>query len=164
LIWQPIPGYHGLYEASDKGLIRRVPRSAAHTETHRILKPWTSTTGYHSVTLYTEGQSRKHRVHRLIASTFLPEPTEGQEVCHNDGNKLNNAADNLRWGTRSDNVRDAVKHGTHANQFTGTTACSNGHSYTEANTLHTAEGRRCRTCRRNRVRAWRARQKEATTA
>lgn len=39
-------------------------------------------------------------------------PTPKHEVCHRDGNRSNNHADNLYWGTRSENMRDAVAHGT----------------------------------------------------
>lgn len=34
------------------------------------------------------------------------------ECCHSDGNRANNALDNLRWGTFEDNVADARRHGT----------------------------------------------------
>ena len=38
---------------------------------------------------------------------------EGMEVCHQDGDRKNNRPENLRYGTRSDNVIDAIRHGTH---------------------------------------------------
>jgi hypothetical protein len=54
------------------------------------------------------------RVHVLVAEAFLPpRPTPAHEVRHWDGDRMNNAATNLRWGTRSDNVQDALRHGTH---------------------------------------------------
>lgn len=52
-------------------------------------------------------------VHRLVALTYLPPPLPGQtDVCHNDGNKLNPSADNLRWDTHRANQMDMRKHGT----------------------------------------------------
>jgi hypothetical protein len=32
--------------------------------------------------------------------------------CHNDGDPFNNAVTNLRWDTRSGNLRDKIAHGT----------------------------------------------------
>lgn len=56
-------------------------------------------------------------IHRLLALTFLPEPhlpTEELDVNHIDGNKLNNAIDNLEWATRSENCLHAYKTGLRA--------------------------------------------------
>lgn len=45
-------------------------------------------------------------VHRLVATVFLECPGDPEEmiVNHFDGDKLNNALENLHWGTRSDNA------------------------------------------------------------
>lgn len=32
--------------------------------------------------------------------------------CHNDGDPLNNAVENLRWDSRAGNFRDKIAHGT----------------------------------------------------
>jgi len=37
---------------------------------------------------------------------------KGMEACHNDGNRLNNKINNLRWDTLSNNQLDRKKHGT----------------------------------------------------
>ena len=44
-------------------------------------------------------------VHRLVASTFIPNPENLPAVNHKDGNKLNNLIDNLEWITVGDNVK-----------------------------------------------------------
>lgn len=60
------------------------------------------------------GRLRTVRVHTLIAETFVgPRPFTGAEVRHLDGNQLNNDPSNLAWGSRADNVQDAIRHGTH---------------------------------------------------
>ena len=51
-------------------------------------------------------------VHRLVAEVFHGSPKKGHEVRHLDGNCLNNAASNLAWGTRSENMQDKTRHGT----------------------------------------------------
>lgn len=50
----------------------------------------------------------------LLAHAGEP-PAPGMICCHNDGNPFNNEPDNVRWGTYSDNAKDAVKHGTAVN-------------------------------------------------
>lgn len=81
----------------------------------KILTPSPSTgkngTGYHYVHLRrgSVAAGGKHvLLHRLVARVFIGEPYEpGLVVDHIDGNKYNNAAENLRWITQSKNVRKA---------------------------------------------------------
>jgi hypothetical protein len=48
----------------------------------------------------------------LIAETFIgPAPSKKHHAAHADGNKLNNAASNLRWATAKENCDDMRKHG-----------------------------------------------------
>lgn len=156
--WLPVPGYEGLYDVSDDGKVRRIPGTPAYPAGNRELKPWTGTTGYLHVSLYKDGKPAKFRVNRLVALAFLG-PANGLHACHGDGNPMNNTLANIRWGTRSENMLDAVAHGTHYSTYRDRTRCKNGHEFTEANTLIASDGRRCRECRRIRVAAWRNRKK-----
>jgi hypothetical protein len=51
-------------------------------------------------------------VHTIVLWTFRGKAKKGQECRHLDGNPRNNCLSNLAWGTRSENVRDAIRHGT----------------------------------------------------
>jgi hypothetical protein len=52
-------------------------------------------------------------VHRLILEAFVGPCPEGMETCHfPDINPTNNALENLRWDTRSENTRDQIASGT----------------------------------------------------
>lgn len=73
----------------------------------RILKHSMSNTGY--FTVYVDGKNRL--LHRLIAETFIPNPCNLPVVNHKDGNKLNNAVENLEWCTHKENNRHAVETG-----------------------------------------------------
>ena len=78
----------------------------------RKLKP-SNHEGYLMVSPYDNGKSRSVCVHVLMCTAFWGEkPTSLHEVRHLDGNRHNNLPDNLRWGTRSENQQDALRHGT----------------------------------------------------
>src|SRR5690554_2845966 len=69
--------------------------------------------GYPSVRVtFPDGRRKRLFVHTLVAEYHLPpRPTASHEVCHIDGDRTNNRADNLRWGTRKDNAADREAHG-----------------------------------------------------
>jgi hypothetical protein len=98
------------------------------------------------VRLYREKVGKLFLVHRLVAFAFIGEPEPEQEVCHRDGNPLHNNLSNLRWGTRSDNMQDRVRHGNHPNA--SKTHCIHGHGFTTENTYVNGKARICRTCQR----------------
>lgn len=66
----------------------------------RNLSPASARDGYQQVFM----SGRKYLLHRIIAYTFIPNPENKKEVNHKDGNKKNNAASNLEWCTRSENI------------------------------------------------------------
>lgn len=62
-----------------------------------------------------EGNKTSQRyVHRILLEAFVGPCPEGCEALHINGNPLDNRLENLRWGTRKENVADAIRHGTAA--------------------------------------------------
>ncbi|NPZ46295.1 HNH endonuclease [Pseudomonas aeruginosa] len=58
------------------------------------------------------GKRKRERVHRLVAILFHgPRPTPFHQVCHVDGDKLNNSSNNLYWGDARENAADRKRHG-----------------------------------------------------
>lgn len=55
----------------------------------------------------------KRRRSNLVAEAFIGPRPDGLIVCHNDGSRDNDAADNLRYATQADNCADKRAHGTH---------------------------------------------------
>lgn len=148
--WRPVPGYEG-YEVSSLG------RLISHQQRKpRLMKLRAASNRYLSVDLRRQGQRTTCTVHRLVAEAFHgPSPEGKPEVRHLDGDHLNNSRDNLQWGSRSENIRDAVSHGTH---YTASkTHCPRNHPYNEANTYRTPSARECLVCKRARGRAYAAR-------
>ncbi len=70
---------------------------------------------YLSVRLHLLGERYTASVSCVMAATFIGDRPAGMEVCHNDGNSLNNAASNLRYDTKKNNEADKIKHGRHQN-------------------------------------------------
>ena len=116
--WRDIPGYEGRYQASSEGRIRSLDRyvrvvshgvEAKRLVRGQILRPGKHKDGHVSVVL---GHGTPGRlVHQLVALTFLGPRPKGMEVCHNDGNPLNNAVSNLRYDTRRENILDKYRQG-----------------------------------------------------
>lgn len=118
-IWVPVAGHEGEYEVSNLGRVRSLDRqvwmaASSRCESHwhscrgRVLRPGRMNKfGHLSVAL---GKGNSRCVHALVAAFHGPRP-EAMDVCHRDGDATNNAADNLYYGTRSDNNRDMVFHG-----------------------------------------------------
>lgn len=145
--WLPVPGYEGLYEVSDRGRVQSLPRvdRRGRRVKGRFLSIMTHPSGHQHVKLSRDGSHQHGRVHRLVLTAFVGAPPEGHEALHGDGNPANNDLGNLRWGTRSENLRDSVRHGTH--YWAKKTHCPQGHAYDADNTYVCRDGRRmCRAC------------------
>ena len=65
------------------------------------------------VSLCKNSKTYTRTIHRLVLKTYVGPCPKGMEACHNNGIKIDNRFENLRWHTRSNNRYDSVKHGTH---------------------------------------------------
>lgn len=112
--WRDIPGYEGLYQASDHGRIRSLNniqhvvfrgKPVIKPKYGKVIKPGKHRGGYAMVWLSKNGVVKAHTVHRLVADTFLPNPSGLPEINHIDGDKKNNSISNLEWCTRNTNIQ-----------------------------------------------------------
>ena len=97
---QQIPGYPD-YACDEQGNIYSLKFNKI-----RKIKASDNGHGYLRVSLCVNGTTRHHRVHRLIAKTFLKDYSEDLEVDHIDRCSTNNSLDNLRMVTRSENQQN----------------------------------------------------------
>ena len=113
-IWKKHPDYRRI-EVSDLGNVRSV-----WDHKTKNLKPIEhgTTVGTYlrvSATPVTTGKQKLVGVHNLVAEMFVTKPDvpEGVklEPNHDDGNKHNNAATNLTWMTRQQNIQHAIDTG-----------------------------------------------------
>ena len=140
--WMPVAGFD-LYEVSPAGEVRNRERG-------RLLSPGLSSNGYLLVTLYRNGQRFQRTIHSLVAVAYVAGRFDGAVVRHRNNDPHDNRAENLLWGTQSDNEQDKVASGRHPQKTK--THCPQSHPYDEANTIHRRGARQCRKCKQARDR------------
>lgn len=108
-IWLEIPGWDGMYQASNLGNIKSL-------RSNRILAVTLTPLGYGYVSIYKGLKHFKRTVHGLVMRAFVGEPPHGMEINHKDFNRSNNRIDNLEYVTHAVNVKYSWDHGKHTRQ------------------------------------------------
>ena len=89
--------------------------------------------GYERVSLWYNNKANDHRIHRLVAQEFIPNPNNKPEVNHKNGIRNDNRVLNLEWVTGEENVDHKKTVLNQGDTFKGT---SNGNStLTEKNVI-----------------------------
>lgn len=108
--WKDVIGFEGLYQVSDDGRVRSLPRlkicgfnGKQIMQRGRILKPGHTNDGYAFVNLVKDGKSKPYYIHRLVAQAFLSNPNNYPVINHKDENPSNNYYKNLEWCTQQYN-------------------------------------------------------------
>lgn len=121
--WRAVVGFAGEYEVSDHGRVRSLDRVSTYRRVdqysgrlltiHRrrngcMLRPGPKVSGHLTVAL---GRGGSRQVHALVLEAFVGPRPHRHEARHLDDDPRNNHLANLRWGTRSENLHDAVRNG-----------------------------------------------------
>ena len=110
-IWKNIPGYEGRYQVSNLGAVRSLDHPvrvvARGTEATRLspgklLRPGKMNSGHVTVAL---GKGNSRCVHQLVLEAFVGPRPKGHEVLHLNHNPSDNRLANLKYGTRSENMK-----------------------------------------------------------
>lgn len=95
-IKRDVVGYEGLYSIDIFGNVIRL-------SDNKEMKQQMNKFGYVNVSLSKNGKQKQHKIHRLIANAFIPNPQNKEQVNHIDGNKAHNVVWNLEWTTSKEN-------------------------------------------------------------
>lgn len=113
-IWKDIEGYEGLYQINELGEIKAFERTsiggfgAVNFRAEHIMKKNLGRNGYLTVRLSKNNKGRTELVHRLLAKSHIPNPSNKPCVNHKNGIKTDNRIENLEWVTYSENNKHAI--------------------------------------------------------
>jgi hypothetical protein len=107
-LWRPVVGYEGLYNVSNYGRVKSLPRFKNNNGgkcfvSEIILKAKRHHKGYLENSLCKEGICKKHKSHRILAIAWIPNPENKPQVNHIFGIKDRNRAWELEWCTNLEN-------------------------------------------------------------
>ena len=93
-----VPGYPN-YQICESGRV-------FNTKTAKEVKMFKDKDGYLTCAFYKNFKQQIKKIHRILASVFIPNPGNLPIVDHIDRNKTNNSLENLRWVSSSMNSRN----------------------------------------------------------
>ena len=115
--WRPIKSSCGRYFVSNLGRIKSsnlcfVDKAGKKRQYYsKIIKQHVDSVGYLIVSLKINGKKKIFRTHRLIATSFIPNRKNKQQVNHIDSNRTNNKVSNLEWCTPKENTNHGLRYG-----------------------------------------------------
>lgn len=109
-LWRPVVGFEDRYDVSDQGDVRSLNRIHP-SRFMKIMAAHPNNRGYLYVTLFDGIKGHNLAVHRLVLDAFVGPCPEGHQGAHNNGDRTDNRAENLRWASAKENIADRTAHG-----------------------------------------------------
>lgn len=92
-----IDGYEN-YSISDNGVV-------INEITGKVKSQFIDKKGYSIVTLFKDNKSKNLKIHRLVATAFIPNKNSLPQINHINGIKTDNRVENLEWCTSNENIK-----------------------------------------------------------
>jgi len=116
-IWKDIKGYEGLYQVSNLGRVKSLPREVNYRHGKRFTKEkilnnqLNRNTGYYHIVLTVNNNKKSIQIHRELCRCFFDSFDELKVVNHKNGIKTDNRLQNLEMVTFKENTIHARKIG-----------------------------------------------------
>lgn len=118
--WKAIKECEGYYISEQGEVLSFREKNTKHPKGY-ILKPRIGKQGYARVYLTdNQGKRKDYKIHRLVATYYLDNPSNLPIVNHKDGNKTNNHISNLEWCTYTHNSLHSYATGLCTQEHRGT--------------------------------------------
>lgn len=132
--WKDIKNYKGLYQISDTGLVKSLPKyklnkNGGYWTNERILKGCKNKNGYITFSLRKNKIKKVVYAHHLVAEAFLNHEVKGYKkvIDHIDENPSNNNLSNLRIISNRKNISRGFKN--KHSKYIGVTYDKTGNRY-----------------------------------
>lgn len=94
-IFLPVKGYEGIYDVSNMGKVKTLRKDGGYRNREKRFSG--DKDGYLKVSLARDGIEKHFRVHRLVATAFIPNPNDLPQINHLNSKKTDNRPENLEW-------------------------------------------------------------------
>lgn len=123
--WIPVKNFEGIYEISNFSRVRSLDRECKtksgsfYIRKGTVLKPIFCQNGYYYHNLEYRGYKLFTKRSILVATHFIENDLNKEEVNHKNKNRLDDSIQNLEWTTRRENMSHAFKYTNKTSKYVG---------------------------------------------